>query len=165
MVKFNTQTYVLAGIIVLLGLVVVYLVFFRNQTKEGLELQKGPPQQQPSPGPEGPSQKQIRPDVPTLIFFHADWCKYCQDFKPVWAQIEAFLHDKIQVLDLESKVPVTAKLHRGAWPTLKFYPKGIAAQDSAMEYKGDRSNPQNIINFVASFMQPPPGNPPQPQQG
>ena len=163
MVKFTTQTLVLAGIALFLVVAVGYLLYTRAPTKENLGNTPPAPGPNPNPGPPPPSQggPQINPEVPTLILFHADWCGYCKDFKPVWAQIAQFLGDKLQVLDLESKQPITPKLHRGGWPTIKFYPAGIAKPEAAMEYKGDRSNPQNIVNFVASFMNPQQG-PPQP---
>ena len=173
MVKFTTQTLLLAGLGLFLLAVIGYLIYTRNSSKEGMgDTQpaggKHPPHQQPGgqPGGQPPAQPQFNPNVPTLVLFHADWCGYCQEFKPLWAQISQFLSDKIQVLDFESKQPITAKLHRGGWPTIKFYPGGIAKPDAAMEYKGDRTNPQNIVTFVASFMAPQQGQgqaPPQPQ--
>lgn len=105
---------------------------------------------------------------PKFVFFSADWCPHCQEFQSTWNSLKVKLEDirsrvymwapeqwiqKIKTGHLDQikfkQIPHTKayKYNIDAYPTLRFYPKGLGGP--YVEYNGDRSA-ESILKFIAS---------------
>ena len=67
----NTRMIIVSVLIALMGLYLFRSKFSRSSKQI---VQEEPPR-----------------EVPTLLFFYADWCHYCDEFKPEWAKLEQIL--------------------------------------------------------------------------
>ena len=90
----------------------------------------------------------INDSKPTLILCYADWCGWCQRFKPTWARIKTTLskNKDINVVEVEydniSLMPKSLQGVRG-FPTLQILKNGKLKH----EYQGDR-NHDDIVKFA-----------------
>ena len=71
-----------------------------------------------------------------LLFFHADWCGHCQNFKPEWEKTKKMLDDKhISYKEINSENPEIKKYNIRGFPTLMMTNKN---ETEGEEYMGPR---------------------------
>ena len=154
-------TYVAIGVGVLVAAVVIYLMFLRKPKEDpGKPPGPGAVGQGPAPGAGGAPAPQPQPqgpdmNAPTVILLHSHNCHHCTEYMGTWKQSCQILGPKgVQCLDLEAAHPMMAKFKVVGFPTVRFYPKGLAETAMFHEYKGDRNNPQSLVNFVTGENKP-----------
>lgn len=92
----------------------------------------------------------INDSKPTLILCYADWCGWCQRFKPTWGKIKATLSKSkdIHVVEVEYDnihlMPKSLQNVRG-FPMIQILKSGKVKK----EYQGDR-NHNDIVTFALS---------------
>lgn len=88
--------------------------------------------------------------IVNVTLFHANWCKHCVDFKPMWDKI---VHDASHLIKLNSyeesqidKLDTKTKTINGGaidgFPTIK-----INVMNNEYNYVGKRSD-ENIYKFI-----------------
>jgi thiol-disulfide isomerase/thioredoxin len=138
----QTTIYITIGVCVVIAAFAVYWFYFR---KTGVETKtEAPPVQPPQNQPQSPESS-----IPTLVFFHADWCPHCTHMKDEWSQVVKELSGKIMVKDIEHKNPETANHQLKGYPTVRLFPEGLVNPGKFIDYAGDRKA-QSIINFALS---------------
>jgi thiol-disulfide isomerase/thioredoxin len=90
---------------------------------------------------------------PLLKAYLASWCRFCQDFKPVWKQLpERLAAEGLEVGTVELDADRDAEAIRAAgvksFPTIRF----VDAQGTDSEYTGERT-PEAIVAFVKEKLQ------------
>jgi len=72
---------------------------------------------------------------PAILFFGADWCPHCRDFKEVWAKLEEKFGDKINFyhVDLVKYKKWGNKFKVKGIPDIRFYKEG-----NLVKYKGGK---------------------------
>ena len=147
--RLNTTNIVLIGIIVVLGLALIYMWSMMGskdgfrKTEDGGDRPKPPAAPRPSVKPEGSPSGSTRLDSetqgPSFLLLHATWCPHCVAMLPEWKKLEKMLDGKLEVLDLESKHADMAKFNPQGFPTIRFYPHGTSNKQDFVEYKGPRT--------------------------
>eukprot|EP00039_Didymoeca_costata_P023795 m.8304 g.8304 ORF g.8304 m.8304 type:complete len:448 (+) comp3868_c0_seq1:118-1461(+) len=90
----------------------------------------------------------------TLVNFYADWCRFSQMLKPVFAETARLLAKYPNVglgsINCESSDTVVTreKYHISKYPTIKVFRRGVALK---AEYRGQRS-PQAIEAFITELL-------------
>lgn len=139
----------LAAALFVAVLVIIAMFWSKKNDSYSPQTQPSPPQPQPqqSPQPQGPP-----PQKAALVLFHADWCGGCQQFMPVWKQVEEILQEPefIETISLEhgSHGDEMKSQNIQAFPTLRLYIDGYPGQDY-VEYSGNRSL-DSVMKFVQS---------------
>jgi thiol-disulfide isomerase/thioredoxin len=67
----------------------------------------------------------IKKKEPVLVLYHASWCHYCKEFKPMWDQFNK--NCKIKTAEIESeRLPLsTLEKHSvSSFPTIKLFVNG-----------------------------------------
>lgn len=80
-----------------------------------------------------------------LYFFYADWCGYCQKFKPEWEKLKAEpnLGVQLEEVDCSNEAPKLAKEYNvKGFPTLI-----LVNNNNKVTYEGERSA-DAIISFI-----------------
>jgi thiol-disulfide isomerase/thioredoxin len=157
MFRLNTTNLCFLGVILFLVAVVIYL--YTNKNVDGKE----------NIGPETPKhvvKAVVNPGVPTqrsnepcMTLFHADWCPHCKHLLPVWEEIKKAVNNQHQLADVESKNPMMAEHTLKGFPTVRYFPQGMANSANYVDYEGDRT-PQSILQFLSSQKLAASGNPP-----
>lgn len=94
---------------------------------------------------------------PTLVFFSAEWCGYCQKFKPTWYQLVKLAREgklltnksktKINLMTIDANESGPYGVY--SYPTLRlYYTKPHTLNNKYITYKGDRS-----IDDIKKFIQ------------
>ena len=94
---------------------------------------------------------QVYPQI--LIEFYAPWCKFCQQFAPMYSKAAIRLQNenpsiKIGKIDATSSRETALKYHIEGYPTLKFFVNGAPT-----EYTGTK-NENGVFNWVLKKMGP-----------
>ncbi len=109
-----------------------------------------------------------------LILFKADWCKYCNNFKPKWQEITNKINQyniklsninknlliHILIIDAdENKIFINNFKNRFnikfGFPSIFItsYNQSIFYEDSDInQFQGDRYNVEEIYNFIINFV-------------
>jgi thiol-disulfide isomerase/thioredoxin len=152
------MTICLIGVIVILAGVVFYLMM--KQPEEGYKGEMKDPVANPdataAAHPGAGTSTAVPPprdasNVPCLALFHADWCPHCKDLLPAWEDVKKAVAGRHLIVDIESKNPIMAHHKLPGFPTIRYFPEGIAANSKFLEYKGDRST-KSILDFLSSCM-------------
>lgn len=96
----------------------------------------------------------------TFALFYAPWCGYCKRFMPVWDEFWRKNKDSTDVtitkIDCEKYKDFASKVGVSSYPTLKYFPQGLANLDVSQVFKragdngdGDRSALDNFLKSVA----------------
>ena len=86
-----------------------------------------------------------QPKKDKLYFFKANWCGHCNNFKPIWSQLEnSNLKNKVEFITLDSEVNKNEmkKYNISGYPTII-----LKKEDKHIEYEGERS-----INAIEKFL-------------
>ena len=86
-----------------------------------------------------------------IILFYADWCGYCQQFKPEWNNCKQFAAESkhiktIGYSDVDTVPQEFERIRENGYPTILLVHKGKQAI-----YNGDR-NANNIFKFVYEWL-------------
>lgn len=93
----------------------------------------------------------------TIVNFYADWCRFSQMLKPVFAASARLLSDipNVRFGSINCEAPDTVesrtKNHINKYPTIKIYRKGVPLKQ---EYRGQRS-PEAIGKYVRELIAEP----------
>jgi len=86
-----------------------------------------------------------------FVEFFAPWCGHCKHLAPEYEQVgQAFANSKdivIAKVDADKHKDLGGRFGVRGFPTLKFFPKGIAANKEPEDYNGGRTA-DDIINFI-----------------
>lgn len=134
-----------------IAIVIIVFMYSRKGDSSPQPVAQGPPpaaapQPVPQPTPQPPSRKAA------IVLFHADWCGGCQQFMPIWKQVEHILggQDFIEAISLEHashKDEMSAQQIK-AFPTIRLYIDGYPG-NNYVEYEGDRSL-DSVMKFIQS---------------
>ena len=85
-------------------------------------------------------------DVPALLFFYADWCGYCDQFKPEWAKVEQILgnNPNIQLVKIngDERKDLMEQFQVQGFPTVV-----LVTGQGPIPYDGPRTS-EGIMDFL-----------------
>lgn len=86
----------------------------------------------------------LRASAPSLVFVGVEWCKYCQQAKPILENVARTLGTAVPVYYVNADVNthLTKMLGVQSYPTLFF-----VSSDGIFKFEGERSV-NNIVGFV-----------------
>lgn len=86
----------------------------------------------------------LRAAAPSLVFVGVEWCKYCQQAKPLMDTVAHTLGSTVPVyfVDADARAPLAKSLGVQSYPTI-FY----AAESGLYKFEGERSV-NTIVGFV-----------------
>eukprot|EP00041_Stephanoeca_diplocostata_P036423 m.1330613 g.1330613 ORF g.1330613 m.1330613 type:complete len:445 (-) comp24862_c0_seq7:3032-4366(-) len=92
-----------------------------------------------------------------VVNFYANWCRFSQMLKPIYAQTASQLKDepRVRLGSIDCEAPDTAATrtanHISKYPTIKIYRRGVPLKS---EYRGQRS-PSAIIAYLQELLAEP----------
>jgi thiol-disulfide isomerase/thioredoxin len=97
--------------------------------------------------------KRITNGKPGLLLIYADWCGYCQRFKPTFKEIASILGNNfpctsIEESDLKNKDKLRTALDFEGFPTIKFFDQHGKIIGN---YKGDRSKNDILTQICQTY--------------
>jgi thiol-disulfide isomerase/thioredoxin len=156
MIRLTNTNLALIGVIVVLGLGLLYI--YTSKTKENMigvpSAGSGPPKETPPVG-SGPSvapSPGLSPEMakqPCLVMFHAEWCGHCKHLAPEWEKVKQAVGDKHLIVDIESKNPLMKNFTLKGFPTIRYFPDGLGNTNKFDEYQGDRTA-ETILQFLSA---------------
>lgn len=90
-------------------------------------------------------------NIPSFVYFYAEWCGHCQNFMPIWKALENMVPknelNMVKISCVENQDYCNKINSLKGYPTLYFVPTA----GSAFMYRGDRS-PESLIDFINNSM-------------
>ena len=88
-------------------------------------------------------------EVPSLLFFYADWCHYCDQFKPEWEKLEYMLGENpnIQLVRIngDERRDLMEQFQVPGFPTVI-----LVTEAGPIPYEGERTS-DGIMQFLHSL--------------
>ncbi len=101
-----------------------------------------------SPSAAGPPPPQ-NPEEPCFVLFHSNGCGHCTHMKNDWKKTVENLRGRVKTVDVEGSDPEMRNHQMQGVPTIRFFPRGLAAAREYIEYKGPREE-QEMTEFALS---------------
>lgn len=89
----------------------------------------------------------LRAAAPSLLFVGVEWCRFCQQAKPVMQDVARTLGTTVPVyyVNADAHKLLTASLGVQSYPTIFF-----ASQDGIYKFDGERTV-NNLVGFVCEY--------------
>lgn len=92
---------------------------------------------------------------PTLVLFMSPGCGHCNKMKPEWEKFDK-TYKGIAINTIDCSDASNSKLARAhgvqGYPTIRYYPNGLANKSSFEEYEGEREH-RSFMGFLDNYCQ------------
>jgi hypothetical protein len=135
--KFDNTHLALLGVIIVLTGILVYLLTKGNTTSH----------YEPPPAPLLPPPP-VKKDGEMALFFSHN-CPHCVNMMTAWNDACQNLQGKVKTLEFEASSGVPSKHGITGFPSVRYYPDGLANPQKYVEYQGNRSK-DSLVKFALS---------------